>query len=203
MNSTKVFISAILLSSSTILMSCEPEGGRRGSRNAPEIVDRTDDTVFNHVPGQAHHGIERYAETGEAGDLFRTMSESGSFDSFAEATKRAGLTEMLTDEEPYTVFAPTDQAFSKIPQERINHLYQPENKQNLIDLVSSHIVRGNISHGELSDGSTLTTINGKTINVRMVDGRPTVNNNPVVEQDESPENGAIYALDEVLMPPGS
>lgn len=195
-------ITYFLIAGSLLIMSCEPEGGRRGSPNAPEIVSRTDDTTFNQVPGEAHHGIDTYAEAGESGNLFRTMSEAGSFTKFSEAVTRAGMRETLIGDEPYTVFAPTDQAFSQISQEKINELYKPENKQKLIDLVNNHIVKGNIDQDDLSDGSTLTTLTGETINVKMVDGRPTINNNPIVEQGENPENGALYALDEVILPPG-
>ncbi|MDQ3536121.1 MAG: fasciclin domain-containing protein [Bacteroidota bacterium] len=200
MISSKTILYITIFSGLSLLISCESEGDRRGSKNDPEIVSRTADTVFNQVPGQGHYGIDTYAEAGESGNLLRTMSEAGSFNNFAEAVHKAGLAEVLTNEEPYTVFAPTDQAFSKLPQENIKEIFNPENKQKLIDLVNSHIVRGSINHDELSDGSTLTTLNGNTINVKMVDGRPTINNFPITEQDENPENGALYALDDVLMP---
>lgn len=203
MFSSNFIITLCLIAGSLFFFSCEPEGGRKGSPNDPEIVSRDADTVFNEVPGESHPGIDAYAEAGASGNLFRTMSEDGSFNNFSEAVKRAGILKTLADNEPYTVFAPTDQAFSKVPQEKINELFKPENKQKLIDLVNNHIVKGNINQDDLSDGRTLTTLNGKTINVRMVDGRPTINNSSVVEQDESPENGALYALDEVLMPTGS
>ncbi|MDQ3393550.1 MAG: fasciclin domain-containing protein [Bacteroidota bacterium] len=200
MKLTKLIICSLFLSSSTIFLGCNQEGGKKGSPNAPEIVNRDADTVFNYVPEKDHSGMDAYAEAGESGNLFRTMSQADSFSRFSDAVNKAGLRDLLTSNEQFTVFAPTDQAFSKIPQEKINELFRPENKQKLVDLVFSHIVKGNIRQKDLSDGRALKTLNVKTINIKMVDGRPTINSTPVVEQGQQPENGALYALEQVLMP---
>lgn len=195
------FLIVILISGSSFF-SCDGEGNKSGSANAPEIVDRRSDTTFTNVPDGEHHGIETYAEADGAESLLRSMASTGSFSRFMEAVNQAEIGENIDGNRDLTIFAPTDEAFSKVPQEKIDELFKPENKQKLVEFVNNHIIRGNINHGDLTDGKELTNMNGNTIQIKMVDGQPSVHNSIITEQDSNPENGAVYALDEVIMPPG-
>ncbi len=197
------YVLGLIIVSGSVFYSCEGEGNREVSKNPPEIVDRSsDDTVFNKVPGEAHHGIETYAEVDGSESLARSLAAVGSFSTFTEALNQADIAETLESEGELTIFAPTDLAFSKIPQEKLNELFIPENKQKLVKFVYTYIVRGNINHDDLTDGKTLINLNKNTIKVKVVDGHPTVHNSIVREQDVNPENGALFALDEVVIPPG-
>uniref|UniRef100_A0A0C1RPK6 Beta-Ig-H3/fasciclin n=1 Tax=Tolypothrix bouteillei VB521301 TaxID=1479485 RepID=A0A0C1RPK6_9CYAN len=124
------------------------------------------------------------------------------FTTLSSALKTAGLANMLRNGGPYTVFAPTDKAFAALPQETLNKLLQPENKDILVRILRYHVVPGEITANELNGGE-LKTLANRPINVKInrESNQISVNDASVVQPNIQASNGVIHAVDEVLLPP--
>ena len=117
------------------------------------------------------------------------------------AVKAAGLVETLSGPGPFTVFAPTDSAFAKLPAGTVEMLVKPENKQKLTSILTYHVVAGKLLSGDLKDGQTLTTVNGQKITVKVMDGKVWINGAAMVETaNVISSNGVTHVIDTVLMP---
>ncbi len=117
----------------------------------------------------------------------------------AAAVKAAGLVETLQSEGPFTVFAPTDEAFADI-QSEVDNLLKPENKEKLAKILTYHVVSGETMAADLEDGQELTTVEGSTLKVTVEDGKVTVGGANVTSADISASNGVIHVIDKVLLP---
>lgn len=117
-----------------------------------------------------------------------------------EAVGAAGLVETLEEPGPYTVFAPTNQAFEALGG-TLDELLEPQNKAELAEVLTYHVVPGELTSAELSDGQMLKTVQGDALEVRIADGEVTVNGAKVVTPDVGASNGVVHVIDEVLIPP--
>lgn len=117
----------------------------------------------------------------------------------AAAVTAAGLVETLQGEGPFTVFAPTDAAFADI-QSSVDTLLQPENKAELANVLTYHVVSGKANAADLVDGQELTTVQGGTLKVSIKDGAVTIGNATVTAADIEASNGVIHVIDTVLLP---
>jgi len=117
----------------------------------------------------------------------------------AAAVTAAGLVETLQGEGPFTVFAPTDAAFAKI-QSDVDELLKPENKAKLAQILTYHVVSGELMADDLEDGMELTTVEGSTLEVMVKNGEVTVGGAKVISADVEASNGVIHVIDKVLMP---
>jgi len=117
----------------------------------------------------------------------------------AAAVTAAGLVETLQSEGPFTVFAPTDEAFADI-QSEVDNLLKPENKEKLAKILTYHVVSGETMAADLEDGQELTTVEGSTLKVTVEDGKVTVGGANVTSADISASNGVIHVIDKVLLP---
>jgi uncharacterized surface protein with fasciclin (FAS1) repeats len=125
---------------------------------------------------------------------------------FVDAVKAAGLTDTLKGDGPYTIFAPTNAAFAKLPAGTIEDLMKPENKSKFADLLKYHIVAGNLSSADIlkmGDGATLKTLAGTTITLKLGTNptAPKLNDAGLVKTDITASNGVIHVIDTVLTPP--
>jgi uncharacterized surface protein with fasciclin (FAS1) repeats len=126
--------------------------------------------------------------------------ENPQFSTLVAAVKAAGLVETLSGTGPFTLFAPTNDAFKKLPAGTVENLLKPENKQQLVDLLSYHVVSGAVMSGDLEDGQSVKTLlSGKTLIVNLSDGAK-INNAMVTKADLQAENGVVHCIDTVLMP---
>lgn len=122
-----------------------------------------------------------------------------SFSTLAQAIEAAGLTETLSSEGPYTVFAPTNEAFEALPEGTLDQLLMPENRDLLTQILTYHVVPAEVTSAEVTAGE-VETVAGPAINI-TTDGAIMVNGAMVVTPDVQASNGVIHAIDQVLLPP--
>jgi uncharacterized surface protein with fasciclin (FAS1) repeats len=134
-------------------------------------------------------------------NLAEVAGTTGNFSTFLKACQAAGLDAMLVKNGNYTVFAPTDEAFAKLPAGTLEMLMQPENRTQLREILSYHIVPGNRWFStELGNRSQLPTIAGETLNVQTNGGTMTLANGSVVNSDLQATNGVLHGVDTLLLP---
>jgi uncharacterized surface protein with fasciclin (FAS1) repeats len=136
-------------------------------------------------------------------DIVDTAVAAGSFKTLVAAVKAAGLVDLLKGDGPYTVLAPTDEAFAKLPKGTVEDLLKPENKEKLVAILTYHVIPSKAMAADVVklDGKTVKTAEGSTIKV-VVDGKTVkVNNAKVVKTDIACTNGVIHVIDTVLLPP--
>ena len=133
-------------------------------------------------------------------DIVDTAVSAGSFNTLAAALEAAGLVETLKGKGPFTVFAPTDQAFAKLPEGTLKSLLKPENKQKLTSILTYHVVAGNVKAADVIKLSSAKTLNGQSVTVKAVRGKVLINGATVVKADIAATNGTIHVIDTVLMP---
>ena len=132
-------------------------------------------------------------------DIIDTALSAGTFSTLAAALGAAGLIETLKGDGPFTVFAPTDEAFSKIPPETLSELLQPENKAKLTAILTYHVVSGRVSADEVTDLESATSLQGQTLKISTKDGIK-INDAKVLTPDVQATNGVIHIIDAVLIP---
>ena len=132
--------------------------------------------------------------------LVDVASANDSFKTLTAALKAAGLVDTLKGRGPFTVFAPTDAAFAKLPKGTVETLLKPENKAQLVKILTYHVVSGEVLSTTLKSGK-VKTIEGDTVNVLVQKSGVTINKSKVTAVDIKASNGVIHAIDTVLMPP--
>ncbi|MCH2177497.1 MAG: fasciclin domain-containing protein [Mariniblastus sp.] len=134
-------------------------------------------------------------------DIVATAVGAGSFKTLVAAAKAAGLVETLQSKGPLTVFAPTDEAFAKIPKAAIADLLKPENKEKLAAILTYHVVPGKVTAADVVKVKKAKTVEGADVNVKVSDKGVMINNAKVLKTDIMCSNGVIHVIDTVLMPP--
>jgi uncharacterized surface protein with fasciclin (FAS1) repeats len=132
-------------------------------------------------------------------DIVAVAAGSGQFKTLVAAIKAAGLVDTLKGPGPFTVFAPTDSAFAKLPKGTVEELLKPENKQKLASILTYHVLSGKVLSSQVKT-MMAPTVNGQQLDVKVEDGKVMVNNATVVKADIPAGNGVIHAIDTVLMP---
>ena len=132
-------------------------------------------------------------------DIVETALAANNFSTLATALGAAGLIETLKGEGPFTVFAPTDAAFAKVPQQTLSDLLQPENKKRLAAILTYHIVPGKVTSHEVIAMNSATTLQGEKLNISRQDGVK-INEAKMIITDVEATNGVIHIIDSVLMP---
>jgi len=133
-------------------------------------------------------------------DIVDTAVSAGSFKTLTAALDAAGLVGTLKGKGPFTVFAPTDEAFAKLPEGTVKSLLKPENKQKLTAILTYHVVAGNVKAADVIKLSSAKTLNGQSVTVKVVGGKVLINGATVVKADIAATNGTIHVIDTVLMP---
>jgi uncharacterized surface protein with fasciclin (FAS1) repeats len=136
---------------------------------------------------------------GHSKDIVDTAVEAGSFNTLVAAVGAAGLVETLKGDGPFTVFAPTDEAFAALPEGTVDTLLKPENKDQLVAILTYHVVPGKVMSGDLADGMTAATVQGGDVTI-ATEGGVMVNDANVVTADVEASNGVIHVIDKVIMP---
>jgi uncharacterized surface protein with fasciclin (FAS1) repeats len=130
-------------------------------------------------------------------DLIQTATNAGSFKTLLTALEAAELTDALRGKGPFTVFAPTDEAFAKLPDDALNALLQ--DKERLSAVLTYHVVPGRVSSGEVVEMNAARTLQGSEVSINVKDGVQ-INNALVLVPDVGASNGVIHVIDEVLLP---
>lgn len=137
-------------------------------------------------------------------DIVENAMNASNVTTVVAAVQAAGLVETLQGPGPFTVFAPNNAAFEKLPAGTVDTLLLPENKAMLADILTYHVVPGRYTSADLTDGQTLTTVQGETISIGKSGSQITVNGTAMVETaDVISSNGVTFVIDMVLMPPSN
>lgn len=142
------------------------------------------------------------AFAGSQKDIVDTAVGAGTFETLVAAVSAADLVDTLKSEGPFTVFAPTDAAFAALPEGTVEMLLLPENKDQLIAVLTYHVVPGKVMSTDLTDDMTATTVQGGDITVDLDDGVK-INSASVTTADIETSNGVIHVIDAVILPPAS
>ena len=136
-----------------------------------------------------------------AADIVETAVTNGSFKTLTAALQAAGLVDTLKGKGPYTVFAPTDEAFKKLPAGTVETLLKPENKAQLQKVLTYHVVPGNVMSGDLKGKTTnAKTVEGSAVRIDASGNAVKIDNANVTQADISASNGVIHVIDSVIMP---
>jgi len=139
-----------------------------------------------------------------AGNIVETAQEAGVFNTLIAAASAAGLAGVLADGENLTVFAPTDEAFAALPAGTVETLLKPENKQQLIDILSYHVLATKVTSADLPSGTndvpTLKKGGDETITVKVMGAKVMIDDATVVSADVMADNGVIHVIDKVILP---
>ena len=138
--------------------------------------------------------------TRASADIVDTAVAAGQFKTLAAALDAAGLVDTLKGTGPFTVFAPTDAAFAALPAGTVDNLLKPENKAQLVALLTYHVVQGRVPAAQVANMDSATTVNGADVAIRTNGERVMVGNANVVSADVMASNGVIHVVDKVLMP---
>lgn len=133
-------------------------------------------------------------------DIVETAIAAGTFKTLAAALTAAGLVQTLKGAGPFTVFAPTDAAFAKLPEGTVESLVKPENKAKLSGILTFHVVSGKVLAADVMKMTSAKTVNGQSAPIVVKDGKVHVGNATVVTADIICDNGVIHVIDSVLMP---
>ena len=136
---------------------------------------------------------------GHAKDIVDTAVEAGAFGTLVAAVEAAGLVETLKGEGPFTVFAPTDEAFAALPEGTVENLLKPENKDQLVTILTYHVVPGKVMSTDLSNNMMAATVEGSEVTI-MTEGGVMVEDANVVTADVEASNGVIHVIDKVILP---
>ncbi len=138
-------------------------------------------------------------------DIVDTAVATDSLSTLVKAVTAAGLVDTLKGEGPFTVFAPTNDAFAKLPEGTLESLLLPENKEQLASLLTYHVVSGEVMSSSLQNGQVVTTVNGGTLTVELMDGKAYLvdakgGKAMVTTADVKTSNGVVHIIDAVVMP---
>ena len=132
--------------------------------------------------------------------IVENAANASDLSTLVAALKAAGLVDTLAGKGPFTVFAPTNQAFAKLPKGTVETLLKPENKQKLVDILTYHVVAGKVMAADVVTLSEAETVLGQKVTVKVEDGKVYINDAQVIITDIEASNGVIHVIDTVLLP---
>jgi uncharacterized surface protein with fasciclin (FAS1) repeats len=148
--------------------------------------------MFSNLAVADHHGMKK--------DIVDVAVENGSFTTLVAAVQAAGLVDTLKGKGPFTVFAPTDEAFSKLPAGTVEMLLKPENKDKLVSVLTYHVVAGKVMAEDVVKLDSAGTVQGQNVMIKTMGSTVMIDKANVVIADVKASNGVIHVIDTVLMP---
>lgn len=136
-------------------------------------------------------------------DIVALASATDFLSTLVAAVQAGDLVEVLQGEGPFTVFAPTNKAFDALPEGTLDNLLKPENKDQLIAILTYHVVPAQVLSSDLSDGMTAETVNGAEVTITIENGTVKVNGAEVTKADIQASNGVVHVIDKVILPPSN
>lgn len=153
--------------------------------------------AFGATAASAHnHG----GKTETAGTVVAVAAGNPDFSTLVAAVKAAGLVDTLNGKGPFTVFAPTNAAFAKLPAGTVENLLKPENKDTLVAVLTYHVVPGKVTAADVVKLDTAATVNGKAADITVADGGVKIDGANVTATDIKASNGVIHVIDSVILP---
>lgn len=149
----------------------------------------------------AKHRVQQVVHKANAKDIVDTAVGAGDFKTLVAAVQAAGLVETLKGPGPFTVFAPTDAAFAKLPAGTVESLLKPENKDKLVAVLTYHVVPGKVMAADVVKLTQAPTVQGSKASVKVENGGVMIDAAKVVKTDIETSNGVIHVIDAVLLPP--
>ena len=184
-------VALILIGGVIFAMSMSTGTNKVANTTPTESVEQMEQVDNNVAPT-----MEEQKE--EAQTIVDVAVKSGNFTTLVTAVKAANLVETLSSEGPYTVFAPTDEAFAKLPKETLDSLLK--DPQKLASILTYHVVSGKVMASEVVNLTEAKTVNGQTVSVKVMDGKVLINDANVITTDIDASNGVIHVIDTVLLP---
>jgi uncharacterized surface protein with fasciclin (FAS1) repeats len=166
----------------------ERQGG--GDSCSDDHAGKSDTSKSAHAKKEAKHSK----------DIVDTAVAAGSFKTLTAAVKAAGLVDTLKGEGPFTVFAPTDDAFGKLPEGTLDELLKPENKEKLTGILTYHVVPGKVTAADVVKLTSAKTVNGAEVKIKVDGDTVYVDDAKVVKTDIKTSNGVIHVIDSVILP---
>lgn len=152
-------------------------------------------------PNQGGHAeVVSTVAPAQAKDIVDT-AVAGKFNTLVAAVKAAGLVDTLKGKGPFTVFAPTDEAFAKLPKGTLEDLLKPENKDKLVAILTYHVVPGSVKAAAVKDGLKAKTVQGQEVSFKINGKDVTIDNAKIIKTDIETSNGVIHVIDTVILPP--
>lgn len=193
-----LLVGLLSVGSAVALAACGNDTATTPTTDAP-VVTEPETTVPDTatVPD-----TDTTAQIGAEENVVEVASDENNLSTFAQAVDAAGLTQTLSTEGPYTVFAPSDEAFAALPEGTVDELLKPENREILTQILSYHVVPEELDSSAITPGS-VDTVEGAPLNVAVDQGTKevTVNSAKVVRPDIQANNGVIHVIDQVILPP--
>lgn len=185
----KIFLSLSILS--ILFLSCNNSGETTGNSSAA-----TDNTTAATVGGQ-----ENVKDDDSQKDVVKIASENKDFSTLVAAVKQAGLVTTLSNAGPFTVFAPNNAAFDKLPSGTVDALMKDNKKDDLTDILQYHVYVGVLQKDMLQEGQKINMVNGKNVTISVNNGEVTLNGNAKIIATVPAANGVIHVIDNVLQEP--
>lgn len=183
----KIFSFSIVVAAALLMWSCNSNKDTKVASSSTE----------NTTAGQSAVQDDESAK-----DVVKVAAGSKDHTTLVAAVKQAELVDALSNAGPFTVFAPTNEAFNKLPKGTVEDLMKPANKEKLQDILQYHVYVGVIKPEIMQDGQTLNEVNGQNITIqKSADGKVTVNGKAHIVASIPASNGVIHVIDEVLLPP--
>ncbi|MEO6722221.1 MAG: fasciclin domain-containing protein [Ferruginibacter sp.] len=173
----------------SLLISCN-----QGTENVP--ANNADTTATASIGGQ-----EKVQDNDSQKDVVKVAVSSKDHTTLVAALQQAGLVTSLSNAGPFTVFAPTNEAFNKLPAGTVDGLMKDDKKEDLQDILQYHVFMSALSPESFTDGQTLGMVNGDNVTVTVKDGKTLLNNSAAIVTSIRASNGIIYVIDGVLLPP--
>lgn len=183
---------AVAVATALTLAACSSDDGTAATE--PTVAAATDATS----PMASEEPTMAASEAAAVGTIVDVAASTDGFGTLVAAVQAAGLAETLSGEGPFTVFAPTDDAFAALPDGVLDALLLPENKDTLAKILTYHVVPGQVMAADVMDGD-VATVEGQTVALSTADG-VTVNGAKVVQADIVTDNGVIHVIDAVILP---
>jgi len=148
----------------------------------------------------ANDGVKPTAKKAE-NDIVDLAVATEFLSTLVAAVQAAGLVDVLKGDGPFTVFAPTNEAFAALPAGTVENLLKPENKDQLVAILTYHVVPGKVMSTDLSDGQKAATVQGSEVEIKIANGKVTVSGATVTAADIEATNGVVHVIDRVILPP--
>lgn len=142
-----------------------------------------------------------YSTSAQAQDIVDLAAGNKNLSTLVAAVKAGGLVDVLKSDGPFTVFAPTDEAFAALPAGTLESLLKPENKDKLVAILKYHVVSGKVMSTDLKNGMEAATVEGEKVKVTLNSKGAKINNANVVAADVKASNGVVHVIDQVILPP--
>lgn len=184
----RIFSFSLIIATALFVSSC-------GSNTETKVASATSDNANS-------AGQSAVQDDESAKDVVKVAAGSKDHTTLVAAVKQAELVDALSNAGPFTVFAPTNEAFDKLPKGTVEDLMKPENKEKLKDILQYHVYVGGLSTTLLQDGQSLNEVNGQNITIqKSADGKVTINGKAHIVASIPAANGIVHVIDEVLLPP--